>query len=663
MILDAITLENFGLYAGRQTIELTPPDATKPIVLFGGLNGGGKTTLLDALQLCLFGPHAKLSSRGQLRYKEYLSHSIHEGAGDQEAVVEICFRRIVEGQQERYRIRRSWRLVNGRCRERFSVRRNGEMQPVLADNWAAQVEDYFPTNIAHLFLFDGEQVEAYASQQNSSALLGSAIQNLLGLDIVDRLEKDLQLYERRKRAETNEDVSDGLIAVMQTDLDSLRRQIDSLRQERAALRTHRIDRIERELGEAEQEYRRLGGTLYDQRETIKKKWSDAQQALKDGQVVLREFSAGASPLLLVRSLLESVEKRDRHEEASRRSRYVAQALIERDSEILQYLRSECIDESTLDALDAFLVRDREERKAFGQQQTVLDIPSEVRGNMHSLVRGGLDEVETFAKELLSDQNKREAHAEQTQMEYESIPSSHMIAELVERRQHLQSILAKLQAEYAAIGTDIGRQEQELARKELAFCRLIEADAKEKANRDDRARILHHSRKARNTLAKFRRAVVQRHVNRIEALVLECYQHLLRKSMLVSGLSINPADFSLTLMGRNGRPLSPERLSAGERQLLAVALLWGLARASGRPLPTAIDTPLGRLDGSHRMHLVERYLPFASHQVLLFSTDEEIIGEYLDRLDPWIGRFYLLAYDDEVGTTRIVSGYFDKKEAA
>ena len=104
-------------------------------------------------------------------------------------------------------------------------------------------------------------------------------------------------------------------------------------------------------------------------------------------------------------------------------------------------------------------------------------------------------------------------------------------------------------------------------------------------------------------------------------------------------------------------LTAERLSAGERQLLAIALLWGLAKASGRLLPTAIDTPLGRLDAGHRMHLVERYLPFASHQVLLFSTDEEIAGDYLDRLKPWIGKSYYLNYDDSTGTTRIVPGYF------
>ena len=62
MILDSIRLQNFGAYGGLNEAELTPADR-QPVVLFGGMNGGGKTTLLDAL-LVLYGPKAKVSNCG-----------------------------------------------------------------------------------------------------------------------------------------------------------------------------------------------------------------------------------------------------------------------------------------------------------------------------------------------------------------------------------------------------------------------------------------------------------------------------------------------------------------------------------------------------------------------------------------------------------------------
>jgi DNA sulfur modification protein DndD len=214
-----------------------------------------------------------------------------------------------------------------------------------------------------------------------------------------------------------------------------------------------------------------------------------------------------------------------------------------------------------------------------------------------------------------------------------------------------------------MGREIERLERDIVRKEQALTRLLEQEAIARRQREDQERILRHSARVRATLESFRGAVIARHVRRIEQLVLESYQQLLRKASLVTRLVIDPGSYALTLYGRDGAALTPERLSAGERQLLAIALLWGLAKASGRPLPTAIDTPLGRLDTGHRVHLVERYLPFASHQVLLFSTDEEISGDYLERLRPWIGRTYHLMYDDDRGSTRVVPGYFTAQEAA
>ena len=53
MILDELTLRNFCLYGGEQVLSLAPGrhgGRPAPIVLFGGINGGGKTTLLDKIR-------------------------------------------------------------------------------------------------------------------------------------------------------------------------------------------------------------------------------------------------------------------------------------------------------------------------------------------------------------------------------------------------------------------------------------------------------------------------------------------------------------------------------------------------------------------------------------------------------------------------------------
>ncbi len=663
MILDEITLHNFGLYNGRQSITLTPASQDKPVILFGGLNGGGKTTLLDALQLCLFGGHAKTSSRGSLAYPEYLARCIHRGADMPEAGVRISFRHTVDGQEECYVIDRSWRLANGNCKERFEVLKNGNLDPALADNWASQVDDFIPANIAHLFLFDGEQIERYASQQDSSLLIGTAIQNLLGLDMVDQLDKDLQVYERRKRVQEKDPGAQADIAALENELRELRIRTDSLKQERASLRTLQIDRRRRELTQIEDRYRKLGGDLYDERLHIEERLKEADALVSANAGELRELASGALPLVLVKVLLKSAAERDQHEEECRRARDVLETLQVRDQAALKRIRSQFKDKKIGDALKSFFDADRAKRESLSKKDTLLDLSQDVRSDIHALLRGDLDALHEESEKQLRRHRKLEGAARKVRSEHESIPGEDAIAELSGRREATRSEIRKLEAQNEDMAREIDRLEREIQRTEQSLGRLLERDAVARRQREDQERILRHSSRVRATLESFRSAVIARHVRRIEQLVLESYQQLLRKASLVTRLSIDPVSYALTLFGRDSAPLSPERLSAGERQLLAIALLWGLAKASGRPLPTAIDTPLGRLDTGHRIHLVERYLPFASHQVLLFSTDEEISGDYLERLRPWVGRTYHLLYNDDLGSTRVVPGYFTAQEAA
>lgn len=663
MIVDEIVLHNFGLYAERQAIALTPPGDGRSIVLFGGLNGHGKTTLLDAIQLCLYGAHARVSNRNGLAYQDYLSRSVHRGSKTREAAVELAFRHTVDGNEDRFRLHRSWRLGGNGYREYFEVLKNRKRDDALAENWIAQVEDLIPPNIANLFLFDGEQAEGYAARDSSMRLIGTAVHNLLGLDIVDQLDKDLVTYQRRKRGEEKDDPGRGGIEKAEASLKQLRSQLSDLRQEHAGLRTNRIDPARKALQDAENEYRKLGGELYEKRIEIERELTEAERTLADSCARLHDLAAGDLPLLVVGGLLDAVHERDLSEEETHRSREVFVILGSRDDALLDFLRERGISSGDTEAIAAHLRADRKARRGAGARSTAINLPPEARADLRRLLDGELAAATRTAGSELDQWRKDRERAEHFRTMRASVPDDDAIAAAASRRDKLIADVAALEAAEAEMTKEIERLGREIGRGEQALSRLLQEDAEKGWLREDRRRILQRTSHVRTTLGAFRNAVIKRHVRRIEQFVLESYQQLLRKESFVTRLAIHPESFALTLYGRDGRELSPERLSAGERQLLAIALLWGLAKTSGRPLPTAIDTPLGRLDASHRTHLVERYFPFASHQVLLFSTDEEIVGKHLEKLRPYVCRSYHLDYDNSSGSTRIAEGYFERAEAA
>ena len=100
------------------------------------------------------------------------------------------------------------------------------------------------------------------------------------------------------------------------------------------------------------------------------------------------------------------------------------------------------------------------------------------------------------------------------------------------------------------------------------------------------------------------------------------------------------------------------LSAGEKQLVAISILWSLTKSSSKSFPSLIDTPLARLDSEHRQNIVKNYFPKTSEQVLIFSTDEEVYGKHYQALKSNISHEYLINFDGNLKTSQFTSGYFN-----
>jgi len=641
MTLDYIRLENFGAYEGYQEAMLTPEEG-RPVILFGGMNGGGKTTLLDAMQLALYGSKAKVSNRGRMGYKEYLKDCIDRSADPGEgAGITLRFRRTVEGKVSHFELHRSWRVGVKGIEETLRVLRDGEYDDVFTSHWDEVIEAYLPVGISNLFFFDGEQIKDLAEGGNAAAILGTAISSLLGLDLVDRLDADLRIFERRKKAEGLDPEAARLLAQAQAELDHLDKEQARLAMEIGGL-VNEAGRLGKDLRDKEKTFQMEGGELFLKRKGLEAQMAELRAKKNAAEEQLRELAAGPLPMLMVESLLGEVEQQALKENEIRHNQLLVDAMEERDEALLEILKSENLSAAAIKRVDKELRGDRKYRLDSAEGTIVLDADSQLSAHIAHLRAKVLPDVGEASLKTMRNIEDLVEQIARLEADLGRVPDEDRIAhsqkELDEaRKAHAEKITAldtlKVRAQV------IVRQHKEAdARLDRFGDRNIDARVAE----DDRHRMLRHSKKVRETLAKFRTRVIRRHVTNMEVLMLEAFRTLLRKSDLVHGLTIDPESFQVTLTGRGNQVLPFDRLSAGERQLLATALLWGLARASGRPVPTVIDTPLGRLDSSHRRHLVERYFPMASHQVLLLSTDEEIVGPYHKALAPFVARHYRLA---------------------
>lgn len=655
MIIDELILHDFGQYGGRVAIPLTPPSPDKPIILFGGLNGAGKTTLLDAVQLCLFGPLARPSRREGSTYEQYLAGSIHRGGGADSASIELRYRHMSHGDEHIYHVKRSWRRTAKGCKDQVEVVRNHRFDAMATDHWAEQAEEFLPSRIAHLFLFDGEQIEAYADPKSAAGLIETAVYNLLGLDLVEKLGSDLSVIERRRRLETQpQEVRDHLSVLEREHAEAKDLVAQCL--ERHARRTVDLSRLENERAALEARYRKEGGHLYERRAELERLAALAEVRLRDCERALRDAAGGAAPLLLVRPLLHRTATQVRAEAASTQALATDTLLCERDATLVELVEAQKPRSELLKAVVEFLREDRNARREeiATPRLRVTDLGRE---RFRELIEEDLDRSRATLPALLTDSEDARLALEVARDRLAAVPTAEALAALAVERDELIAREATLSSEQKAESELLERLRRDLERAQAAIDRFETESNEAKMAQDDRARVLLHVGRVRDTLDRFRVAVIHRHLARIEALVLDSFQQLLRKKALIADLRIDPETFQLALTGRDGGALPPDRLSAGERQLLATSVLWGLARASGRPLPTVIDTPLGRLDSSHRRRLVTHYFPLASHQVILLSTDEEIAGGYYEALKPFIGRVYHLRFDEARGATMVEPGYF------
>ena len=670
MLLKQVTVENYGPFRGVHVLDLAPSPAEplRPIVLIGGRNGTGKTSLLEAIRLCLYGRRS-LGNPRAVDYYDHLRSRLHKGAnGRRESWSSVCIEiEVVEiGYRNTYEVRRSWSDAPNMAEE-LRIKRDGEdLKELFMDQYQAFLDELMPPGLAELFFFDGERIQKLAEEDGSDRVAADSIRGLLGLQVTSQLQADIAVLMRtrvgtRQAGDINADIEEA-----QLRLKEVGGRIETLEAESNTAEI-RNDSVERAIRLQEQKIASEGGDFARRREELLANQYLWQASLHSCEAELREMANDLMPFCLVPELCVGVRRRVEDEATTRREEVAMAVLRSKQRELLQALESR--------SFWAEIFGNEADEPNDGVQQLVMKAVS----GLVKFVEPKAPERDTLLAHDLSERDQQtlltnieavlvelpqkvaslaataeEAHQRLLRVEkdLQRAPREEVLKPLLADLSQLQVQLSEVRREQSQLELRLRRARME--RKEIERTLKKLAEQLHGLGQDGKAMTL--GVKVRNVLELYEQELTVSRVGDLADCITECYGLLAHKGSLCSQVQIHPKTLAITLYNNQGDVVHRRLLSAGEKQVLAIAILWGLGRASGRQLPVIIDTPLARLDNTHRDRLLSRYFPKAGHQVILLSTDSEINGEGLDILRHSIAKAHHLCFDPEYNQTTIRAGY-------
>lgn len=646
----SIALQNLGPFKERQQLGLRTTSG-KPIVLIKALNGSGKTTLLTALQVVLYG--SKLYGNGRGREYEQLMLGLQRNDADGDARIELDLRLEGHGEVDEFTVSRRWSVAGGKLQETLTVLRDGRPDLQLSEDWDDFLDNLLPAELVQLFLFDGEKIEALANPATLPDMLRRATEAFLGIGGIDSLSKDLVAVERRALVQGRD--KNPKYEAVKAQLQELERQratvdaeLPRLTAARAATQI-RVDQLKRQLQTFQANGERSGLAAYENAAALR---ADEQHALKQveqARIQVREALANPwSALARLGTLWQDYVELYEQEQETRTAQHLLEAIQKRDQRVIKKVGA-AIPAEALASLRQVLTQDQLTYRAAAKRPLHLqaaEAPSEARAKI------GAATQQLNSAQLALEKAQHELAVAQRRLA--AVPQGEQVADLLSQLQSLSAALGLAEAQLAQEGKAFDDAAAQLAHLDLRIKAAAEALRKDFGGLEHEAKAVDASQRARDVLALFKDRLLASKAHWLSNMITAEFAALMRKRKLVSRVHVDPNTYAVTIVAPDGYELPMARLSAGERQLLAIAVLSALIRERKGHFPVAVDTPLARLDKRHRRTLVQRFFAKISHQVLVLSTDEEVDEDLHIEMAPSMSQTYVLEFSDEARSTQAIS---------
>lgn len=711
MKINKIVLYNFNSYEGLNEFDFTSDDSSKNIILIGGKNGAGKTSLFTAIKIALYGSLSFGYVGVNPKYIAKIKDCINSKAFQQDVVesrVQISVSLMVEREVKEYEITREWDYTKQKLEEKYYVKTDGclldEQELSYFQNY---LQGMIPPDLFEFFLFDGEEVGSIFSTSTYNSYVKNAIYTLCGLDIFEIIRKFTTGYAGKAESTDDEEIyakyeelrkSAEEIETSHTELEA---QIEADKDE--------LEKVETELMEVETAFKNAGGITEVERQALLKEFSEMEHTKTEALTKIKMFVEGLMPFFILRDFTGRISDQLDFEEKGEIYYYVQQKLKKQEIRNTLHENQE-VSDATVDALMEFLLKKFKPKGFKEGAQPVHDLSKEDSGRVNAMISAIDDfDVETMVKLV----GKRKAAADRT-MEINRILKNAMKDEDARRFAEKENVLLKRKDE---ILSRIHKSEMRLntVKEELTIAIQQRNHAfqsiKDKAQNKHVFELSTGLSRMMGMMLENKSESLKRD---LEKLIVQNLQRIYRKNNLITHIEIED-DFQFDLyqnvkysttellyllknlgkeafsqeIGKQGMKLLRDeykvdtvpqlqqaieaekkkkrldlfkridisRLSKGERQIFILSLYWAIIELSGQDIPFIIDTPYARIDANHRREISEKFFPNISKQVVVLSTDEEINEEYYEIIKPYIAKEYLLINDESQNRTTVEKHYF------
>lgn len=664
MKLKRIYIENYKTYR-KLDLNLEVTDE-RPIILIGGANGCGKTTLFDAIYHALYGLH--VASKRQ--FEEIFNSGVKNEVGmtDKSIVLEVTFSGRVLGQETPYKLRRSYLYTGERVLESVVLNMDGNTYTYGSGSTAATrsaneaivnkiVSANLPAELSNYFLFDAMKTSDLVKEEQINKLIMKNINSVMGFNKYTQLQNVASAYLDEKRAERLENEN------MRKEYIRLTRQKVELEKEAAQLNDD-YNAALNYANDHKQQYEQLKeGRNSD--EVVRDKMRQIEESINSYAKKEKEYRQNADALSkeielkvimpkLANVISTEVELilNEKEEVASARGNIMnAQQIGMVTESVVRLLQEKYpqMGEVSINEIVEEIKRAQDNSDDYNDKYDYLnDADTNVLRNLvqqsYTNPFIALDERRENLEIELADMPKKNEQLE----EYKRVLTGkdYSIIELYEANDRK---IGELKAKMVEKKNEIKELERKISTYDYDMPQVPDPQY------DMLCKLPGFFKSLSRKLLQAKKASIERMMKEQLNINLVIYAGYIGRVELSSDDS---DEISFKMFHKNGNEIYLSQLNAGAKQTVMQVLLKVLYELGDYDPPVMIDTVMGVLDKESREVIINHYFPDLAHQTILLSTDTEITTETdFKKIVAYVAKTYTLHRNQEQQCTTVSEDYF------